>query len=174
MRESMSLTDSFPSITALSSLLATVQTLSQPAGQFQTCAYRASASRGARLGAGKLTLTSERAGSARPLLVQSLIPVLPVRYVIRTQAACLFLEAGLVEYETVNASVAFVFPLGSGKNFQRTLGNVSGRYGNAQLPSNAIAAFSLPSASPHQPAPSLAGEGRDRVRGQLGVPVPAR
>ena len=38
-----------------------------------------------------------------------------------------------------------------------TFGKVSAMNGTTQLPSNTIAAFSLPSASPHQPTPSWAG-----------------
>jgi len=69
----------------------------------------------------------------------------------------LFFESFAIEYETVKARFPKVLPFGSWLTPYETPGKVSCMYGSSQLPSKMIAAFCLPSASPHQPTPSCAG-----------------
>ena len=85
------------------------------------------------------------------------MPTGPVRYFRSSHAAGLFFESFAIEYETVKARLPRVFPFGSGAVANFTFGNESLRNGNIQFPSNAIATFCLPNASPHQPEPSLSG-----------------
>ena len=69
-------------------------------------------------------------------------------------AACLFLENRLIEYETVKDRFPRCRARSIGSTRNRTLGKSFCMYEYTQLPSKMTAAFSLPSASPHQPTPS--------------------
>ena len=104
-----------------------------------------------------IAFTSDRDGSASPLDTQIFWPTGPVSQLRSVQAAGLFFASFAIEYETVNARLPPVLFLTIGKMPYRTLGYVVFMNGSSQLPSNAIAAFCFPSASPHQPAPSLSG-----------------
>src|SRR5262249_8830533 len=100
--------------------------------------------------------TSVRVGSASPSETHCCMPWRPTRYFSSSQAAGLFFEAFAIEYDTVNASLPRRLPFGIAAVVNFTPGKLA-IVGNIQFPSNAMATFCLPKASPHQLEPILSG-----------------
>src|SRR5438132_7604611 len=150
----MVLTDSLPSITAVSSLFATsFQRWRNPTWFPQPCVkpgYLMNAPRPAT------ACTSVRVGNASPSETHCCMPCRPTRYFRSSHAAGLFFESFAIEYDTVKARLPRVLSFGNGAVVNFTLGKVA-IVGNIQLPSKANAARALPNASPHQLEPVWEG-----------------
>src|SRR5579864_1135118 len=153
--ESIDATDLLPAMTAVRSLFITVYALAKwGLPKPQPCAYGAALRNAWRP---PMALTSLREGSARPFDIQIVWPRFEVSQDSRVHAACLFGVSFAIEYETVKARLPPVLSLTIGKTPYWTFGYVDFMNGRSQLPSMIIAALPLPSASPHQPEPSLSG-----------------